>query len=215
MLYSIIIPYFNGYKTIDRCIESIYSQRIDSKKIEIIIIDDSSTDNISSKHADKLTNTHIGGGNNLKIIHHDYNRRQGGARNTGIRHARGEFLFFVDCDDVLLPNTLSKIITELEKNPDLDILMYDMLKSKNGVDEIMPYKSNHSKIVSGPDFFIQNEITYAVCLQAYKRDFLIGNNLFFQENMQFEDGDWSIEAILKASKVKYIPVMAYHYVINN
>lgn len=61
MLYSIIIPYFNGYKTIDRCIESIYSQRIDSKKIEIIIIDDSSTDNISSKHVDKLTNTHIGG----------------------------------------------------------------------------------------------------------------------------------------------------------
>ncbi len=93
--------------------------------------------------------------------------------------------------------------------------MYDMLKSKNGIDERMPYKSNHSHIVSGTEFFIQNEITYAVCLQAYRRSFLTEHNLFFQENMQFEDGDWSIEAVLQATKVKYIPVMAYHYVIND
>ena len=124
-------------------------------------------------------------------------------------------MIFVDCDDIILPNTLGKIASELEEHPDLDILMYDMLKSKNGIDERMPYKGNHSNEVSGRDFFIQNEITYAVWLQAYRRDFLMGHKLFFQENIQFEDGDWSIEAVLQAAKVKYIPVMAYHYVINN
>lgn len=62
MLFSIVIPYFNGYKTINRCIESIYSQGLDSRLFEIIIVDDASTDNISSNHADRLTNAISGGG---------------------------------------------------------------------------------------------------------------------------------------------------------
>lgn len=61
MLFSIVIPYFNGYKTINRCIESIYSQGLDSRLFEIIIVDDASTDNISSNHADRLTNAISGG----------------------------------------------------------------------------------------------------------------------------------------------------------
>lgn len=152
---------------------------------------------------------------NLLLIRHLYNKKQGGARNTGVRSATGDFVLFMDHDDVLLPDVLDKIYNALAIEPDLDVMMYDMQETKLGVTRKHVYAKNHTDTVDGDGFLKTNEMTYAAWLYAVKRSYIIDNHFWFIENKQFEDGDWCMRMLLGAKRVKYIPVVAYHYIIHS
>ncbi|MEM9925690.1 MAG: glycosyltransferase family 2 protein [Cyanobacteria bacterium P01_D01_bin.50] len=108
---SVIVPLYNAEKYIGRTIKSILNQTY--KNLEIIIVDDESPDN-SVKVCQQFTDSRI------KIVHQK-NRGLAGARNTGIRHAEGEYIAFMDADDIWLPEKLEKHITQLESNPDVGV----------------------------------------------------------------------------------------------
>ena len=89
---SVIIPLYNGEKYIKRCYESIINQDFD-KEVEIIFVDDGSSDN-SLKILNELKK------NNPKItVISQQNKNVGGARNTGLKIAKGKYVSFIDIDD--------------------------------------------------------------------------------------------------------------------
>lgn len=207
-LISIVIPIYNGAWCIGRCLESIYSQRLNRDEFEVICVNDCSTDETAS-----VLEGYCAKYPNLIICNHSVNKRQGGGRNTGIKVARGEYVTFIDCDDVYLPDSLTRVVEELKKPQQLDVLMFDFQQTRLGVTKELQYAGNHSRIVTGVEFLKENEFTYAAWSYAFKRSFLLDNKLLFVENLQFEDGDWCMSVLLQARRVKYVPLMEVHYMI--
>ena len=86
-LLSYIIPYYNGQDTIKRQLDSIYSIPFDEDKLEVIVVDD-----CSPLPAEMVLNPIKDLYQGLKIVRHQYNLRQGGAKNTGIRISKGNYI---------------------------------------------------------------------------------------------------------------------------
>lgn len=92
---SIIIPRYNVEQCIDRCLKSVTSQTIGLDLLEIILINDASTDNT----LDKLYQWEHRFPQNIMVITYEENLRQGGARNIGLTYASGQYIGFADADD--------------------------------------------------------------------------------------------------------------------
>lgn len=121
---SVIIPCYNGEKFIGEAIESVLNQTY--QDFEIIIVDDGSTDNSKDTVEPYLADSRI------KLIQHGKNKGIPAARNTGIKASRGEFIAFLDQDDLWLSEKLEKQIATFESRPkDLGWVFSDMLVVDN------------------------------------------------------------------------------------
>lgn len=124
-MVSIIIVVYNGEKFIEQAIESVFNQTY--KDIELIIVDDGSTDG---------TRDIIKSYQNIKYIYEE-NRGQAVARNLGIEHSKGEYIAFLDADDLYVSDKIEKQVEVLEKNKDIDVVYNDL----KVVDEKLNYLS--------------------------------------------------------------------------
>lgn len=104
MFLSIIIPVFNSYKTIEKCLSSIFNSTFND--FEVIVVDDKSTDD----YTDLLKKF------NVEIINNEYNIGPSVSRNNGANHAQGKILLFIDSDVEIFPDTLNKIVDFLTFN---------------------------------------------------------------------------------------------------
>ena len=114
---SVIVPVYNVEKYLKDCLDSVVNQTLED--IEIICVNDGSTDNslaILEEYAEKDSR--------IKIITQE-NKGLGGARNTGLYHANGEYISFIDSDDWIELNTFEELYN-MSKNLDLDMLMFQM-----------------------------------------------------------------------------------------
>ena len=102
MKLSIIVPVYNTEKYLQKCTSSLLDTRF--QDYEILFVDDGSTDS-SPLMIDELERLHPG---TIRAIHQK-NTGPGGARNTGIQAARGQFILFLDSDDYLVPKALDKL----------------------------------------------------------------------------------------------------------
>mgnify|MGYP001240302787 CR=1 FL=1 len=207
--FSIIIPVYNGVRNnIDRCLNSIWMQNIDSHLYEIICIDDCSSDN-SREWLSAETQKH----DNLVVIENEKNIRQGGSRNKGIKRAKGKYLLFIDQDDYYHPNCLQLIYNHLQKN-DLDILIVSNTWELEGKpsDKIQGIRPN-TEILSGTRFLEENGPVFVPWKFIFKKDIVINNNLYLRENVKLgEDIDWTFKMLFKAQKVQYQPIILVHYI---
>lgn len=200
---SIIVPVYNVEKYIRKCLDSILSQNISN--YEIILVDDGSTDN-SGKICDEY-------GINPKIrVIHQKNKGLSGARNSGIKIAKGEYLMFIDSDDFI--NYEVKLNRLLKKIDNVDILQYRMLHYfENG--KIIHLKSIENDINDYTDtlfYNVQNAIlSISACDKIIKRKLIIDNNLFFEENLISEDVDWSLKLYLVSNSIKMVNDEIYVY----
>ncbi len=101
MLFSVVIPVYNVKDYLEKCVDSVLAQ--DCGDYEIILVDDGSTDGVSPELCDRYA---LASPDRIRVIHQE-NQGLGGARNTGLEAARGEYLFFVDSDDRIVPHALS------------------------------------------------------------------------------------------------------------
>src|SRR3989344_260066 len=117
-LVSIIIPAYNAQQYLREAVRSAQKQTYPN--IEIIIVDDASTDATVSI-ADKLAkiNSHI------RVIHHKKNKFRSGALNTGIHNARGDYISFLDADDMYMPEKTAEQVAYLEAHPDVAMVYGD------------------------------------------------------------------------------------------
>lgn len=129
MLLSIVIPVYNLEKYIERTLKSVLDQCNNDKNIEVIIVDDGSSDN-SGILINKFTNNL-----NVKIIH-QLNGGVSAARNTGINQSSGDYIFFVDGDDTLYNGTIDKIMDILNKNRGIDVIFGNIMNVKQGKKEL-------------------------------------------------------------------------------
>lgn len=212
---SLIIPFYNVEKHIGSCLESLYRQDIPESDYEVICVDDASPDN-SRNVVLEFQKKHI----NLKLITHSKNRGLGGARNTGIEEANGEYCWFIDSDDMIKSDSL-KILLSICEEKDLDVLMfnYDKVATDGTFLENVKVFSE-SQLMDGYEFsstVFGSELVYHlgyVWRQIYKRAFLNFKIIRFPENVFWEDTVFMPKSLLLASKVQSVEESFYRYRIN-
>lgn len=186
--FSIIMAAYNAEKEIERSIKSVLNQTF--KDYEFIVVNDASTDmtsEIVSKYSD------------VKLINHTENKRAGGARNTGIENATGEYIIFLDSDDIFADeNVLSRINEKI--GADITDVIYLGFEAVGDGFEGKFIPTEHNSIKANRII----EWNYAnVWDVVWNRDFLNKNNIRFVEKKYFEDFVFYYTGILKSSSYKY------------
>ena len=196
MLLSIIIPVYNVEAYLAECLDSVCSQIVDG--CEVIAVNDGSTDNsreILSEYKIKYPKL---------IIIDQKNKGLSGARNTGMAHACGKYLYFLDSDDYLLPNAIKNIIHSINDTDD-DVIGFNALT--NGDNVYIPSFNVSDVPKTGIDFYVdfytENGFYpyFNVWLYVYKKSFLEGNNLIFKEGFYHEDVLFSMCVFYYATKI--------------
>ena len=210
---SIIVPFYNVEQYIEECIRSIYNQDVPLKEYEVICVDDCSPDG-SRAIVERLQKEYP----TLRLLIHTENKRQGGARNTGLREAKGKYVWFVDADDMVEPTIMGRILKITEDNQ-LEILQFDYICSiHENCDKLGDVQSD---IQTGEKYLFfgsEESWTDKICgpwRQLYDKSFLELNNIRYEENIQYEDTDFVLKAFLIAQKVQYTNVCAYYYRCNS
>ena len=214
---SIIIPVYNVEKYLIECLESAVNQTLDN--IEIICINDGSTDGSL-----KILEEYYLKYKNIKIINQE-NAGLSAARNSGIKVAKGKYLYFLDSDDYIELNSMEECfnISEIEK---LDILTFDAnvfydsdFKSNNFKERYHRESMLSSEVMNGEEFYnLSNKVGayYApVWLNFYKSDFIKENNLYFYEGILHEDELHTMSSFIKANRIKYISKKFFNRRIRN
>lgn len=208
-ILSIIIPMYNVASFLDRCLGSVFNQKLeDENALEVIIVDDGSTDD-SLEVAKKLT----GSRKNVSILSQE-NKGLGGARNTGIKAANGHYLLFLDSDDYYIKDRLRDLIDKLSAI-DVDVLEFGALgiTASNKITFDTQFKD--SDIQSGVDYYNSVPSMNSACNKVYTRKFLIDNNLFFKERIYIEDYEFNTRILLKAAKVASTSLSLACFYIND
>lgn len=206
---SIIIPIYNVEKYLEECLESVYALNI---KKEIILVDDSSPDNswkIIEKYKEKYPEE--------TVVIKQQNTGLSGARNKGLENAKGKYVIFIDSDDFIETKEFESFFYEV-LNEDLEIGVGNAKYYYLNGDTKKFNRSNEikiNKILSGKEYFELAVKTGnhrdEVWDDVYKREFLIQNSLKFKKGLCHEDIIFSIEALIKAKKVRYIDKTFYFY----
>lgn len=210
---SIIVPVYNVSKYVAKCLDSLLSQDLGSDEYEIIVVNDGSTDNsgdIAQQYADKYSN--------ITLIEQE-NQGLSGARNTGIKLAKGEYIQFVDSDDYLESNVL-KILVDKMDSDNLDILRFNYQNVNERYEVYEPYKE-HKPFVDYRDdvcdglTFLTERLGYA----CYAVQFMIKSELLkhdenlFKVGIYFEDTEWTPRILTQAKKVTSTDLMVYNYLL--
>ena len=210
---SIIIPVYNVERFIIRCIESVVLQEKNTFRIECILVDDGSSDD-SIEIAKRFSDSYKGSVDFIYLLH-DSNKGQSAARNTGIRNATGDYLFFLDSDDRLENNALSMMIDALNQYPDADYVEGYYLYMKNG--NIYPSRekfyrlSDNNKIL---DYLYKRKLSGLACNKLVRKSLIIDYSLYFVEGILFEDIQWTNRLICHVSSAVVIPNITYIYEYN-
>ena len=208
---SIIIPVYATEDYLDRCLESACMQT--ETNIEIIVIDDASPDgswSIIKKYAQKDSR--------IIPIRHTVNRHLGGARNTGIDTAKGNWILFLDSDDYIDQDSIRILLNQINKYPNVELIHYKLshVNYEGKVIESNDLKKNSTVIIK--DIFPHYcnlqypNVYHSACLNIWKRDFLLRNKLRFPENTSMEDFAIFLQWIYRIqSPILYIPHKLYYY----
>lgn len=203
---SVIIPVYNVEKFLPQCLNSIIHQTYTN--LEILIVDDGSTD--SSCEIYKKFAKHD---KRIKIIKQK-NQGLSCARNTGLRHATGDYIHFIDADDYIDLDYYEKIV-EANENTHADIIATGV-KSQNTPNYEVKYDTKCILTTLTEKFITTNALNNCtVWRYVFNRNFLISNNLFFADGKIFEDMLFTPEAIRLSNYVLTIPNTFYHYVYND
>ncbi len=212
---SVIIPVYNVEKYLNKCIESVLRQT--NEEIEIILIDDGSTD--GSK---KIVEFYEENYSCVNAIYQE-NHKLGAARNAGVLKARGEYIYFLDSDDYIKPNLLQKCYLITEQNR-LDFIMFDsevIVEEQNNFNQSILENGYDRKslvpdnrIFTGKEFWEKYYSGGGVYTNAYlfyiNRQFFLENDLFFVPEIFYEDNDWVIRLYQAAQKIMYLPDKLYY-----
>ena len=204
MKLSIIIPAYNAEAYLPQCLDSILAQ--ERPGCEVIVVDDGSTDGTAAlleRYPD------------VKVVHQE-NHGMSTARNRGLDEARGEYILFVDSDDLLTDGALATLVAEFGGE---DIIAFNARKLHDATGE-QTYRPTirEPETTDGWTYFCRHRLEamdiHFVCIwqRAYRRQFLIDNNLRFADGLRrAEDDLFTTQAMLRAKSVRTITDCLYTY----
>ncbi|WP_251619749.1 glycosyltransferase family 2 protein [Odoribacter lunatus] len=187
---SIIIPVYKVERYIERCLRSVISQTYQGE-LECILVDDATPDQ-SMEIVGNILLTYCGN-ISFKIIRHEQNKGLSAARNTGIKNASGEYLYFLDSDDEITPDAIEKLGALAEKYAGVDMVCGNLYVSELMTWLFIPrsfseYLTNARQIRKA---MLKRQLPITVWNKLIRRDFLIGYNLWFVEGIVHEDEVWN------------------------
>ncbi|MBQ3727625.1 MAG: glycosyltransferase [Selenomonadaceae bacterium] len=220
MKVSVIVPVFNAEKFLGVCLESLMIQTL--KDFEVLVVDDCSTDS-SVEVAEKFLERF---GGRLKILRTEKNSGNASLpRNVGLKFSRGEYIFFMDNDDLLMPAALETFYDAAEK------FSADVVYAEQGFicdEENVP--QNLTPVSWTPPEFVRDELVmesadigerlknflskgYGVTpwIKFLRRDFLLANEIIFPRVKISEDVLWTIQVICLAKNLLRVPNRLYIY----
>lgn len=218
-LVSIIVPVYNSEKYLRQCIESIISQTY--KNIEIILIDDGSTDK-----SGKICEEYGSKDKRIKVIHTE-NNGPSTARNKGIENSKGEFMFFVDADDFIENKAISLLIENYNQYK-ADIIVGDFKRIED--DNISG--SGHDRFFSGSRLLTKQDIIdytryylkkpnrFPLFTQSwgmlFKTSIIKDNNIFFNADLRtFEDMVFNFEYLKYTNKLFFLKEALYNHLFHD
>ena len=207
MFFSIIVPVYNTEKYLDKCITSILEQTFSD--YEIIIVDDGSKMECAIK-----IDSYLQTSSRIRVIH-QVNKGLGGARNTGIQAAKGDYLFFLDSDDYIDKKALEIASNYLVKNQ-LDILAYDLkLVRENG--DYLDIATNNQFELEYNEINKKEMIMFqpTACSKIYKTQLFHDYSISFPEKLWYEDLATIYRIIPHGSRFGYLKYPLYNYVQQN
>ena len=217
---SIIITMYNVEKYIEKCLNSILNQTL--KDIEIIIINDKSTDN-SISIVKKLAKTD----KRIILLENNKNLGAGKTRNKGLKVAKGEYIAFVDSDDFVDRDYYEKLYNKAKKtNTDICYSNYLKYYNKN------KYKRYNATPLNDEEIFNSKEILYnmfetklkqdfyvknSACKAMYKKDIINKYNIIFLSEREFltEDFIFNYDFLSKCNNISFCKDAYYHYYCSN
>lgn len=212
MLISVIVPVYNLENYIERCINSLISQDFRAENYEIIVVNDGSTDGslqILEDTRQRFPDHNI-------IIYTKTNGGLSSARNEGLKFATGSYIWFVDGDDWVTPDSFHKISITLLEYPQLDILEFYLIvvtETNTGYKYIHDTNKNSisSEVITGKKQLTSSEYSLGVTVKLYKRDFLLSTGILFPIGKYSEDNIFSLQTLLQAEQYLKINEEFYNY----
>jgi len=212
-LLTFVIPMYNASRTIHRCLDSIYSLPLKEDDIEVIVVDDCSTDN-----AVELVRDYQKEHASLTLFCQLQNHRQGAARNIGEEKASGDFIVFVDSDDEVDSGLIQAVNLATSKDLDMVAIRVSRVSGDGIVESEMSLPYQMDKVFAGIE--LQTEHPYwgtAPWAYIYRRSFLKETNYRFAEDVLFEDSDFVNVHLYSAKRMAYSDVCGYraHFNVNS
>lgn len=210
MKVSIIIPIYNVSKYIERCLRSALDQTW--KDLEIILVNDCTPDDSMDIVRNVLeTSSRI---DIVTILKHERNRGLSAARNTGIRQAAGDYLYFLDSDDYIPANSI-ELLADAAIRHNVDFVIGDF--AVVGTFRKIPPLLLNTGMLDGNkavlSTFSKTQWPVMACNKLISSSFLLKKNLFFKEGLLHEDDLWSFMVACKACSAYVIKRITYFYYI--
>lgn len=209
VLLSIILPVYNVEHYLRECLDSVYSQNLEA--CEVICVNDGSTDgsrNILEEYRQKNPELIIIDRENAGLIV---------ARNTGYKIAKGEYIYYLDSDDYLLPGVIRKMLGFARTN-ELDVALFNSEKDTGKM--YYQLKTDLECVYCGKKYFREfylNNGFFPPSVQwmyLYKKEFLDKNKIHFPEDNLQEDEPFTVKSFFHASRVSTLDIpIVYHRVL--
>lgn len=212
MILSIVVPVYNVSQYLSKCLDSILNQDIDKDDYEIIVVNDGSTDGsgeIAKEYAEKYSN--------ITLINQE-NQGLSGARNSGIKVARGKYIQFVDSDDYLEPNVEKSLVEKMESE-NLDILRFNYQNVNEKGEVFDPNKAGklfvdyRDEVCDGITFLNERLGTACYAVQFMIKTDLVRSIPSFREGIFFEDVEWTPRILTAANRVTSESRIIYNYLV--
>lgn len=206
---SIILPVYKVEDYIRACLESIFRQGLSDSDFEVFLVNDGTPDKSIEVISD-IINQH----DNIQVVNQK-NQGVSCARNAGLAKAQGEYVYFVDPDDLLLDNSLSVLLPKLMLTK-VDVLMARFVKFSDGEDIVdyshMSIGTGYEKLKTGIDAFVEDLSPYECYIwrMLFRRTFLIAKEIEFKP-FRYEDTLFCQECLLKAKNCMIVDNLIYAY----
>ncbi|MDR1819282.1 MAG: glycosyltransferase family 2 protein [Methanobrevibacter sp.] len=212
---TVIIPTFNAEKYIERTVDSVINQTIDFENIELIIIDDNSTDNTKQI----LKNFQAQYENVKPIFLKENSGTPSKPRNIGIKNTTTNYIMFLDQDDEYTPEMCEKMYSTITKD-DVDIVMcrYNIISKDNTKMHNNPlFKRVENISIVKPELLpLLYRAFPQVWINIYKKDMIINNYIKFPDYLLAEDFYFNLQYYCKIRKVKILPCfIGYKYYLHD
>lgn len=210
MKISIIVPIYNVEKEIERCILSVLNQ--DYCDIELILVNDCSPDNSFNVAKALITKTAYNG--SVHYIEHAANQGLSGARNSGIKAATGDYLFFLDSDDAFTSeNSISFLVKCAIEHELPEFVIGNRQYIVSGEVKEIPKQAEFDLKTNAEVYqtYILENIAWSACGRLVGREFIQDHNLLFEEGLYSEDALWTFLAFRKAKRVYITPEVVFNY----
>ncbi len=215
---SIVVPCYNVAQYLDRCVESLVNQTIGIENLEIILLDDASTD--AGRTWDRITETEKRFPDSVLAVSLSENLRQGGARNVGISYAGGEYLMFCDADDRLVLEA-AECLYERAKSCDADVVEYRMQKVREDTDlsTISTEEGRRSglllldkeEIKKGFYLTSVDECSLGCMRKFYRMSLIKENQIRFAEQLICEEPSFTVPVRLYEKRHYQLDKILYYY----